>query len=223
MNEYEKQANDFLKSTKTKISVNLLFTGKHFEDDEQMRDVYEVTISNEEHTYTFNFGASIYNSGKYNIYYGCYRNGKYKIYELGFCNNLQGPFFPNHGSSGLVRSSKEILNGEQNKFKNNEKISNKISLPLKNELDLKQVRLNNKDEIGVFAIRNNNCRKPTAYEVLSCLNKYEPSSFEDFCSDFGYNIDSKKAEKIYFAVQKEWANLNRLFTEEQLNELREIQ
>jgi hypothetical protein len=62
---------------------------------------------------------------------------------------------------------------------------------------------------------------PNAYDVLACLQKYEVSSFEDFCYDFGYNTDSRKAEKTYKAVLKEYKNVYRLFSDvmEQLDEI----
>ena len=63
---------------------------------------------------------------------------------------------------------------------------------------------------------------PSAYDVLACLTHYDPETFEDFCGNFGYDVDSRKAEKTYFAVQKEWNDLSRLYTEEELDLLREI-
>lgn len=63
---------------------------------------------------------------------------------------------------------------------------------------------------------------PSAYDVLACLQKYDPGTFEDFCSNCGYDEDSRAAERIYFAVQKEYTQLARLFTPEQMEELAEI-
>ena len=63
---------------------------------------------------------------------------------------------------------------------------------------------------------------PAPYEVLSCLTKYDPGTFEDFCCEFGYDTDSKKAEKTYNAVREEWLNVTRLFTDEEINRLAEI-
>lgn len=64
---------------------------------------------------------------------------------------------------------------------------------------------------------------PNEYDVLACLEKYDPGTFEDFCSELGYNEDSRTAERIYIAVIKEYKDLIRIFTEEQMKELREIQ
>lgn len=68
----------------------------------------------------------------------------------------------------------------------------------------------------------NQGQAPTPYDVLACLTKYNPYSFEDFCAYFGYDYDSQ-AEKIYNAVCKEWDNINKLFTSEQIEQLQEIQ
>jgi hypothetical protein len=63
---------------------------------------------------------------------------------------------------------------------------------------------------------------PTAYDVLSCLTKNDPGTFADFCADYGYDSDSIKAQKTYFAVQEEWNNVRRVFGDV-LDVLREIQ
>lgn len=65
--------------------------------------------------------------------------------------------------------------------------------------------------------------EPTMYDVLSCLQKYEVDSFENFCGDFGYDNDSRTAERIYKAVYKEYENMERLFTEEEIELLQNIQ
>lgn len=64
---------------------------------------------------------------------------------------------------------------------------------------------------------------PTAYDLLACLTKYDPMSFEDFCSEFGCDTDSRKAERTYNAVREEWYKVNRFFTKQQLEELQDIQ
>ena len=75
-------------------------------------------------------------------------------------------------------------------------------------------------------------QNPNIYVVLSCLQKYDVGTFEDFCSDFGYNIYilpngtkvdvSKQAKIIYKSVCKEFENVQKLFSD-CLDELKEIQ
>ena len=56
-------------------------------------------------------------------------------------------------------------------------------------------------------------KEPSMYDVLACITKYEPGTFEDFCYDYGYDTDSRKAEKTYNAVCKEYKGFSRLFPE----------
>lgn len=65
-------------------------------------------------------------------------------------------------------------------------------------------------------------QNPTAYNVLACLTKYDVGTFENFCSEFGYDTDSRKAYKTYKAVLREWKNVERLWTPEQIELLQEI-
>lgn len=65
-------------------------------------------------------------------------------------------------------------------------------------------------------------QEPTMYDVLTCLTKYDPESFEDFCGNFGYDEDSRTAERTYKAVVKEYKAVERLFSDI-LEELQEIQ
>lgn len=65
--------------------------------------------------------------------------------------------------------------------------------------------------------------EPTLYDVLACLQKYDVGTFEDFCDCFGYDIDSRSAKKTYKAVVKEYDKMCTLFSESELEILREIQ
>lgn len=64
--------------------------------------------------------------------------------------------------------------------------------------------------------------KPNAYDLLACITKYDPYDFENFCGDFGYDTDSRRAETIYQSVVKEWRMVSRFFTAEELAEVQEI-
>ena len=57
--------------------------------------------------------------------------------------------------------------------------------------------------------------EPTAADVLYCLcsdatSVENASSFEDWCADFGYDTDSRSAERIYKACERIAAKLRRL-------------
>lgn len=66
-------------------------------------------------------------------------------------------------------------------------------------------------------------KTPTEYDLLASLTKYDPGTLEDFCSEFGYDTDSKKAEKIYNAVKEEYLKVCALFNDAEMEELSEIQ
>lgn len=75
----------------------------------------------------------------------------------------------------------------------------------------------------------NTGKKPTAYDIIACMTKYEPGSFDNFCGDFGYeeyDDDTGKVNKdslrIYKAVCREFEGMSRLFTDEQLEAMQEI-
>ena len=63
---------------------------------------------------------------------------------------------------------------------------------------------------------------PTLYNVLACLQKYEVGTFEDFCSDFGCDNDSRTAKKTYKAVVKEYDKMCSLFSNDELEVLQHI-
>lgn len=64
---------------------------------------------------------------------------------------------------------------------------------------------------------------PTAYDLLACIEKNEPGTFTDFCSDFGYDTDSRRAFDVYQAVQEEYSKIRRFFTAAEIEELQEVQ
>lgn len=138
---YKQQAKKFLKDTKTNISIIFLRKGLHFEGDTEQRNIYNVTLLNDKHTYSFNFGDSIHNTEK-----------------------------------------------------------------------------------GI---------KPTIYDVLSCLNIDYSEDFKDFCENYGYdacdednwdgNFINESVLRIYRSVKKETESLKKLFTEDELEMLHEIQ
>jgi len=168
INEYEKQANDFLIKTGATMTIEFFAHMPHFDGDKEKRDVYNVTIRRGNNDYTFKFGQSIFNSGS--------------VADIAA-----------HTDSKQYRQ----LLSEGYKPKYGKAIPNDRTILHKKRI------------------------VPSAYDILSCLTKNGPGTFEDFCSEFGYDTDSKKAEKIYFAVQKEFAGIKKLFGDV-MDDLQEI-
>jgi hypothetical protein len=75
-------------------------------------------------------------------------------------------------------------------------------------------------EFGQSIVKGN--EEPTLYDVLTCLQKYDVGTFEDFCDDNGFDNDSRTAEKTYKAVVKEFQAMERLFDSEELEVLQLI-
>lgn len=64
---------------------------------------------------------------------------------------------------------------------------------------------------------------PTEYDILTCIQKYDPSTFENFCDEFGFSTDSISATKIYEACVKEWNGVQSIWNDEEIELLQEIQ
>lgn len=70
---------------------------------------------------------------------------------------------------------------------------------------------------------------PSAYDVLACLGSYYPDDFKDFCDEFGYEVDQyedrakyKAVKAIHKACLREQSGMNMLFSEQELEQLAEI-
>ena len=74
-----------------------------------------------------------------------------------------------------------------------------------------------------FNDQQNGNETVSPYDVLAAIQKDEVGTFENFCADFGYDADSRKAERIYKAVTREWYKVGSFFTQEELAEAQEIQ
>lgn len=98
-----------------------------------------------------------------------------------------------------------------------------------NAHDKYQIKLSNKKSTEYFEFydslnNSKNIKKSvSAYDVLSVLYPDYFENFEDFCIAYGYSTDSISAFKTYLAVVDESKKLLRLFTENEIEELCEIQ
>jgi hypothetical protein len=63
---------------------------------------------------------------------------------------------------------------------------------------------------------------PTAYDVLACMSKNDPGTFEDFCGEYGYDTDSRKNERTYKSVLREWREVERFFSTDEIEAMQEI-
>jgi hypothetical protein len=69
---------------------------------------------------------------------------------------------------------------------------------------------------------------PRPYDVLSSLGSDvghgdNVVTFEEFCDEYGYDEDSRKAHKVFKAVEKEKSGLRKLYSQDELYQMSEIQ
>lgn len=173
---YNEAAKEFLNKTGAEIEIKYLKNGKHFDDDKDFRDIYEVILSRGNRSYKFNFGQSIAESQFYRD------------------KHITGREYTMSGNSKSGGYNYCISGG------------------------YKLTDMKNVTDYCVLVKGT----PPTYYDILSSLQKYDVGDFEDFCNEFGYDNDSRKAEKIYKAVLNEYNNMKMLFTDEEFKILSEI-
>lgn len=168
MNDYEKQAADFLEKTGTTLEVRYLRTGPYFDGETDVRDIYEVTLKREgRQTYQFTFGQYVARSGLWALW----------------------------GGRSVIRYSIEPQEP-------------RVMFPCSRRIAgewFKQPRV-----------------APTPYDVLACMEA-QLMSFSEFCDEFGYDVDSRKALATWERCMDQAASLRAMFTESELAELAEIQ
>lgn len=193
MEECEQQANKFLEKTGTEFKIVFLKNDKYFDDNKETRDIYEITLKRGEREYKFRFGQSINDSGV-------------KL----LMKRIQGV------------PSDEIINWENSKIRTfnvpdetRKKGHKRVMRYIHDKIDVSVSATTSERKVKIFS-------EPTPYDVLASLQKYDIGTFEDFCSEFGYDTDSRKAEKIYKGVVDEYNNLKMLYSDKEIEEMREI-
>jgi hypothetical protein len=76
----------------------------------------------------------------------------------------------------------------------------------------------------VFSMGPALCREPTAADVLDCLASdasglENARGFEDWCAEYGYDTDSRKAERTYRTIERQAASLKRFLGDERYQAL----
>lgn len=251
MTDYKQQAIDFLTATGATLKFTYDGFKKYFQDDKQPRNVFKWEITKGNKTIKGKFGDSIADSCKETpilqsnepteIYAGISsfdsRNKKIffgitiktscdvlnridkKEIEVGSIINMQDlereyNHFLNQYCTPPVgnRLLKITPTGIMSTIHSAKNYVEKRILRAIEELKKETVLLDQADNIV----------EPSAYDLLACLTKYNPGTFENFCGDYGYDTDSRKALKIYKTVVKEWKDLTSIFNEQELEALAEI-
>ena len=99
------------------------------------------------------------------------------------------------------------------------------------ERDIYRIRIRRKDggnsitfNFGQSIADTETATKPKAYSVLASISSDMscPYDFEEFCGDYGYDEDSRTAEKIFKKSSKFAERLNTFFREGEKEDLAEI-
>ena len=183
-NEYDKQAEDFLKATKTTINIKFDSYRKYFPQDKEKRDVYKITFKRGNGEYAFNFGNSVNDSG-------------FEI--IGFRGNT------------VKTIPREVFA----KFKDTDGKNERYLYNYINRFSFVPYRLSSNKQLKLP-------KEPSNYDILACLDVLYDDNFEEFCSSFGYDTDSRQAEKTYNAVLAQSNQLKILFNDKEIEKLAEI-
>lgn len=181
--DYNKQATDFLHGTNTKLEIVVADkqTAPQWAKEGEKHGIqYKCTLSNKNHSYTFDFWGSVRDAELLTLA----REAK----ERGFDSSYHFAF-----RDALIKRNIKVNAGmryRENKF---------LLTELMDAL------------------------KPTAYDVLACLSPLYEDTLEDFCSSYGYDADSRTAERIFNACKEQDRNLRKLFTHAEIDQLTEIQ
>lgn len=239
--DYQQQATDFLQSTATTFQSEFIRFDYHFTGDKQKRNIFKITLKNDRHKYSFEFGSSLQDSlknvndvvydEKIDFFYGLKYKGL-KVSSLMYRDQFNIPQLKNNW---LHSNPKNLLNKQKatdiyNEFirdNTNKWVKHINIIPLGEWLNKIESSLIQKcSEIATKnfgeGIQSDKVIHPTEYDVLATITKYEVGTFDNFCSDFGYDTDSRTAYKTYKAVMKEWKNIELLFTADQLEVLQGI-
>ena len=245
---YEQQADNFLTKTNTTFKSEFVKYDYYFEGDKEKRNVFGITLFKSNHQYKFNFGSSIADSCKFvkapitevkkeiEVFAGL------GLKDYPVSGSVKFKLFKN---SDFLLSEEELTkladqmtkdyNTSVNRY--NDKINKKYTVhhrqthrlnlsSIEDGAALQHIQKKIKEALNKtveIPQQKEAIKRPTAYDVLACLTKYPVDTFEDFCADYGYDEDSRKAYKTYEAVKSEWQNVAMLWNETELEELREIQ
>jgi len=251
--DYNQQAVNFLLSTSTAIHFKYDGFKKYFDEDKQKRNVFIWTLTRGSVSISGKFGSSIIDSCKetpilqssepIEIYAGISTTDpNVSIHKTSKSNRiyLSSKIKTNCNVLRNIKDNKvtaesilPLTNMEQSysEFITHYKKAKKKPTGIGSSFDsfknyvIKRIneKINELESETVLLDQAEQVIEPSAYDLLSCLTKYDPGTFENFCSDYGYDPDSRKAEKTYRSVLEEWNNVSNLFTEYEIEQLQEIQ
>lgn len=251
--EYVEQANKFLNETRTTLTIEYIRHGSmDWDKDGQTRNIFDCVLKNHRGEMKVTFGASVADSCKKLSILEMDREVEigsgFSFDKMGFSF-----FYKFKTTTEQLRKVKSgeidaitLVNMDAVKVEydkvadayvqETKKMKYNVSRFERKVLDyhferlagIFSKRIQNKaielsNMLDYAALPQDTIQYPNAYDILTCITKNDPETFEDFCSNFGYDEDSRTAERTYHAVVAEWAGVSKLWSEEEITNLQEIQ
>lgn len=146
---------------------------------------------------------------KHGINYSCKLSNAHGSYSFDFWGSIR--------DAEMVKLAEEV----QNAFFMDTPLYFHVSDFLKEKTGTGLNRLGNRTKKEVIS-RVREAVKPTSYTILTALHDDAGASFEDFCSSYGYDTDSRSAERAYKAVCEQERQMRKLYDRAELEALQEI-
>lgn len=247
MSEYIEQAENFLKETNTTLNIEFKeFNSMGWDEDGQKRNIFNCTLSNVKGVYTFPFGSSVVDSCKKetrldlldNQVISCRTEWRATLTNFSFDYSFS--VNPNKVRLlDLIKDCKEKREIAIKDWLKNSKNRKKYNIKFKDEsFFIKRlssfnvgtsiesaIRKETKKLSETYTYKNqkDKIELPSSYDILSCLSVYYNEDFQEFCDCFGYDSDSIKALNTFKEVELQEKELQKIFCDEEIEMLNEIQ
>lgn len=248
--EYEKEAEEFLTRNGMVLTWEFDRFDKYFDSDTQKRNIFKWTISRDNKCITGTFGSSIFESCK--IGPALYSEGPCEIYWGIKVGEGKEAMYLSHTINTSYDVLRKVNSGEikaASLIDTKKLVEDHTAFLAKREARAKQLRMRenmSSDFIRVDMIKtliieriiraiwiaknenkaryeqDDKIKFPSAYDLLASIVKYPPGTFENFCSDYGYDTDSRKAYKIYNTVLDQWKDVESFMSGQEISELESI-
>lgn len=231
------------------LGVKLIFHGTRFESmkwdkDGQKRYIIDCELKRDKKSYKFEFGTSTANScveesewdalgddNKIDIFagrgtadYKITGSVKFSISKVDIAS-IDDEFIKEKANIMIQNYKKSVAEFKASRQPigyRNMSLSESEAILAVNKAIVKEVDKLKRNKVTSKTKALPQATMPTMYDILACMTWYDPETFEDFCANYGYDEDSRSAEKTYRGVKKEYNALKNMFNEEEMEAISRI-
>lgn len=227
--QYDDAANLAAKELNVNLQIVSSKIGKMEWDKDNERRIFKLFLTRDGKCFSFQYGQSIKDSCSEKIVFEKDTKDTINIYvgissQLGKISgsikfDIFAPFkisdidIEKYGKELKTNYDNDVIRYNKNLSKFNH--IGFIDLGACHNCILNAIRRETEKTTTIY-IPNNIIINPTFYDVFTCLTKYDVGTFDNFCDNFGYDNDSITALKTYKQVVKEYKQLSKLFTSDEL-------